>query len=34
MHLAATNELLEMVMSGAPTTTNPEVVAEWIDKVL
>ena len=34
MVLAATNELLEMVMSGAAATTNPEVICEWIDKVL
>jgi hypothetical protein len=34
MVLAATNELLEMVMSGAAATTNPEVVVEFVDKVL
>lgn len=34
MNLVATDELLEMVMSGAPATTNPEVVVEFIDKAL
>lgn len=32
MHLVATNELFEMVMSGAAATTNPEVVADFLDR--